>query len=82
MSDMHNLLSHDMDYIARHYNIDLGLPARLACAVSLSHLRPHDPSVTAWHFWGDAVRARDVWQVWALRLEGKTDQEKLFLTSV
>ena len=38
---MHNLLSqgHDMDYIARHYNMDLPL-------------------------------------IWALRLEGKTDQEK------
>jgi DNA-binding XRE family transcriptional regulator len=41
ISDMHNLLSHgrDMDYIARHYQMDLAL-------------------------------------VWALRLEGKTDQEK------
>ena len=41
ISDMHNLLSqgHDMEYIARHYNMDLPL-------------------------------------VWALRLEGKTDQEK------
>ncbi len=41
ISNMHNLLSqgHDMDYIARHYNMDLPL-------------------------------------VWALRLEGKTDQEK------
>ena len=41
ISDMHNLLSqgHDMDYIARHYHMDLAL-------------------------------------VWALRLEGKTDQEK------
>ena len=41
ISDMHNLLSqgHDMDYIARHYHMDLAL-------------------------------------AWALRLEGKTDQEK------
>ncbi len=41
IGNMHNLLSqgHDMDYIARHYNMDLPL-------------------------------------VWALRLEGKTDQEK------
>ena len=40
ISDMHNLLSqgHDMDYIARHYHMDLAL-------------------------------------VWALRLEGKTDEE-------
>jgi len=41
ISDMHNLLSqgHNMNYIARHYHMDLAL-------------------------------------VWALRLKGKTDQEK------
>ena len=46
ISDMHNLLSqgHDMDYIARHYNMDLAL-------------------------------------IWALRLEGKTDQGKFKLNS-
>jgi len=28
------------------------------------------------HFRGGALRACDGWQVWALRLEGKTDQKK------
>jgi len=39
-------------------------------------LRPHDPTVSAWHFRPDAVWASDGGQVWTLRLEGKTDQEK------
>ncbi|MEA3416659.1 MAG: hypothetical protein U9R02_10995 [Thermodesulfobacteriota bacterium] len=73
-----------MDYIARHYHMDLALarPPRLSGQSISSEALRSGCYVTALHFRGDAVRARDGGRVWALRLEGKTDQEKLKLTAV
>jgi len=65
-----------MDYIARHYHMNLSMARPPRLSTRPPWLKPHDPSVIASHWLAGAGQARDGGQAWPLRLEGKSDRDK------
>jgi len=51
-----------MDYIARHYHMDLALTRPPRLSDQPPWLKPHAPPVIAWHLLAGAGQARDGWQ--------------------
>ena len=69
--EISNLLTQgrDMDYIARHYHMDLAMARPPRLSARPPWLKPHDPPVIGSHWLAGAGQARDGGQAWALRLE-------------